>query len=778
MIVRDSITIVFMLLVNAFAFLSSRRLLRLQLCDSGVCSLIAGQIVLIWSAIAGVVFALNAIACLSPWTVYGGVLFLSLCGFVYIQLRNRNSGSSMPGAVSERVAIESASKIGDVCREVEPRNALETSPNGSNRVTGLSANSLFAKTFDLAKHIDWFVIGMTLLATLGIAQIALFGIAQFPMDWDTMAYHLPIVDHWIQTGQLGNQRCAFWYVPGNSELLAYWFTAPLSGDFWAQLNNIPPAVLLVVSLVAIGGIWKLDRKWQFVLAVLAVGCQPMMRQLTSLENDLGAAALFVASLLFGIRWVQDRRTIDLGLFVASVGLLAGIKYYALGYTAVSIGAVVAASWFLRGWRVAIRTSIASLIGCMLFGSYWYVRNYLLTGSPLFPLGMEALGIPDQWASMRPESETSTLLRGSTREVWSLLLKAWLFQAGPIALVAILLSPLFGFVGVIWSWKKLRGLAPELRDQDLTKTEPTTRATSTDFIRKPNGFEPFTVVTLVLSLVVLGSLAVYFVTPNVIETDTGSRNMLRMQYHSVRFGYCLGLISILFFVKVLSLVEGWLGKMHRWIAIAFVVSIYGLSISTLIFYLLPQYGWRQQINRLGLPFFRQPRLDYSALEWGLVTADIFLALLVAGSMLKTERFRIGAICFVFALATPWLSHNWHKNYDAFYSVVSHPLLSLRLRSLSGEKSFCICDYRYYASIGSDRAGQAFRPLFVPTSESFREFLDLNKITIVAVPYVDSHWSKTYAKPRDWIQSWPTAYRKKEEVDGFSIYELIESKGSKE
>jgi len=390
---------------------------------------------------------------------------------------------------------------------------------------------------------------------------------------------------------------------------------------------------------------------------------------------------------------------------------------------------------------------------------------MLTGSPLFPLGMEAIGIPDQWASMRPESETSTLLRGSTPEIWGLLLRAWFFQAGPITLFAVLLSPLFAVISTIWFLKRIRAIF-SLRSKVRHEKGQIC-----------GGVEAAP--TIVLSLAIIGCLAVYVVTPNVIETDSGSRNMLRMQYHSVRFGYCLGLVSLLFLVKSLNWFDSWLReKKQSHLANALVGSICFLSIATLTFYLLPQYGWRQHVNRLGLPFFRQPRLDYSNVVWGLLTIDVFLVLFVANFVLKTTRSRIIGIGFLFAFCTPWLSQYWHQNYEAFYSVLSQKSLPIRLRELSGEQPFCICEYRYYPSLGSDRSGQAYRPLFLPTAESFQDYLASNQIANVAVPHHDNHWSKAYAKPLEWIREWPDLYRKKEEVDGFSIYESIEKRGAKE
>jgi len=66
------------------------------------------------------------------------------------------------------------------------------------------------------------------MATMAVGLIVTQGVGRFPGDWDTLMYHLPLVDLWIQTGSLYVPECAVWHAPGNNELLGVWWAVPFS----------------------------------------------------------------------------------------------------------------------------------------------------------------------------------------------------------------------------------------------------------------------------------------------------------------------------------------------------------------------------------------------------------------------------------------------------------------------------------------------------------------------------------------------------------------------
>jgi hypothetical protein len=219
-------------------------------------------------------------------------------------------------------------------------------------------------------HGRW-AIAWTMLASLGAAHVLWNGLLVAPTDWDSLAYHLPLADHWLREGTLYVPDCAFWYCPGNNEVWALWAVAPFSGDYLAMLNNVPAAGLLAVSVVELGRLLGLRPGLYHPAAMAVLVTEPVRRQLVSAENDVAVAALFVTSLVYGGRYVGGHRRAesestaeaalvsarptyvgrwaDLIWMSACVGLLAGVKYYALGYAAVAAAGVLGLV-LNYGWR--------------------------------------------------------------------------------------------------------------------------------------------------------------------------------------------------------------------------------------------------------------------------------------------------------------------------------------------------------------------------------------------------------------------------------------------
>jgi hypothetical protein len=667
---------------------------------------VASQITLGWAWIAASAFALNAIGGLSPYSLTG-LVSASACCVIWL--------------LRDRLTFQCNSQ-GPVVRD-------------ENSSTRFLPNAIM------------------FIAAFGLSEVALVGIGEFPADWDSLAYHLPIVDHWIQSGNLANQQCAFWYVPGNNELLAFWFAGLFSGDFWIQLNNVPVVILLVASLLAIAEMFCLTSAAKVFLVLSCISCETVFRQLVSAENDLAVGALFISGLAFILKSCFDgnRRAGKQSsphswfhanpyplLIAMSIGLLAGIKYYAVGY-ALLLGLVAIVVLGLKsGFRAFLQTTMLGLSGFLLLGGYWYIRNATLAGSPLFPKGFEQIGIPDQWARMRPEYDSSTLLRGGTGEIWIRLAWAWLVQANPLALASVGFSMVVSVISIGYlpmKWAR--------------------RTTVERYYER-----------LALSLAVLGSVSVYLVTPNVIETAPGSMNMLKMEYHSARFGFCLATISsVVAFISLcrvspLSHKDGKGRMLLRRMARVLVAALGVIAVTNFVLRVLPSNGFLEFLSFYRSKIFKPLANEYSFWEWWLATFDFFLALWMLDLMRRKRRkFQMSFSAVVFLLiltasVSVFLSFRWHRHFDQFYGSFLRDESLASLRVAAAGRPFCICEYRYYPAIGSQRSGLAFRPLFLEDDSAFRTYVEKNECQLVAVPVVDSHWSKAYANLKDWIVNWPS------------------------
>jgi hypothetical protein len=568
---------------------------------------------------------------------------------------------------------------------------------------------------------------VALLLGAWTAHLIVYGLLVLPTDWDSLAYHIPIVDHWVQHRHLHTQDCAFWYVPGNNELLAFWFVAPFSGDFFVHLNNCPAVLLLACSLIA-GcqslGVSAIGSSTALLCVTLT---QPVIRQATSAENDVAVAALFVAGAFFGWRYAKCAAIKDLVCFSLAVGLLSGVKYYALGYAVAAVAAPVVHLVTLGKRRLALQMALAAVAAIATLGAYWYIRNWLLTGTPIYPKGF--LGASGPWDQMRPHLYTSTLLGNGNGEVWPLLLRALLSQGGPLTGTIAAATPvvaLFLFIG---------------GRHDLTVRWWT--------------------------IVMCTAAVVYVVTPNVVETSSGSLNVLRSEYHPTRFGMPFLAASVV----AASAAGRCLGDLlPKWLAIgANVFVLLGAGFQSL-WHLLPLLGIRTlQTTFNAIPW--DPPIQIMATEFAIVFIDVLLLRAVLRLFWKRQILALwkwAIIAAVFVLISVMLGRRWHDRFDPHFAAILGSRAPIAVRSeIRPSDRVCICEHRYYPFIGAYRQYSVCRPLWLPTKQALQEYLDRESATHVLVTFDDHYAPALYSNVRSWIAPDSSRFQ---QVVGIGFYEL--------
>ena len=185
--------------------------------------------------------------------------------------------------------------------------------------------------------------------TFAVVHSIMRGVLMLPDDWDTLMYHLPLVNHGCPRGAVPD--ASHWSNPGNNEILALWMVAPFSGDFSAALNNLPAVALLGFATVGLGAGVGLSRPFRHLAGMAVIGNSIVLHQLTNADNDVASAALLVACASYGVRFSRWGRAADLLLYAIALGLLAGVKYYSLGYAGMAwvTAAVLASGAAARGW---------------------------------------------------------------------------------------------------------------------------------------------------------------------------------------------------------------------------------------------------------------------------------------------------------------------------------------------------------------------------------------------------------------------------------------------
>ena len=241
-----------------------------------------------------------------------------------------------------------------------------------------------------------------------------------PFVWDSLTYHLTNVAHWTQVGkiELFDTPVLRIYTPANYEVLATWFTVFLHHDAFVEAAGLPAYLLALVAVYACARSLGCSRPASWMGAMAYASTPALLLATTGTKNDPHIAAYYLTSLallldLAGKRRAADPRQSLSSLFLLAVTLLlaAGTKAYiahllpglalialltpgmrrALPHWRERLAEAAAAWGSLGAWT---RRSLALLLlGAVLLGGYWNVRNWVLTGNPFYPYGVNIEGTP-------------------------------------------------------------------------------------------------------------------------------------------------------------------------------------------------------------------------------------------------------------------------------------------------------------------------------------------------------------------------------------------------
>ena len=266
------------------------------------------------------------------------------------------------------------------------------------------------------------VLAVVLAALLASAVAS--GLSAPPRGWDVLTYHLPRAVSWLQHGDLGAYGPEAAFYPGNAELLV------LMGLFTGTDRLVPliQAPFLVLAALALFALARTigARRWSAAIASLVFVASPMaFFHSTVAKNDLIVAALALSGVLFLLRSLEPNgkrniRTWEISLAGLSLGLTVGTKYTILPFVAV-LTLIVLTLFLVRGVGLRSRAqgnrsrgdtarTISAFAVCLALPSaFWYVRNLLVTGSPVAPLLLaESAALPEGWIEQQFQFVTSAV----------------------------------------------------------------------------------------------------------------------------------------------------------------------------------------------------------------------------------------------------------------------------------------------------------------------------------------------------------------------------------
>lgn len=230
---------------------------------------------------------------------------------------------------------------------------------------------------------------------LGAAAILGWRMLSQPItEYDSLAYHLPILAKWHQLGSLrgcleqfrDNAICGY---PYGWEVLCGLCVMPFGDDFLIAFPNLIAWTLLglgvYLSACAAGA-----KHLHGLMAAALIMLLPIMQEhVVSLHTDMPLATFFISGLYLAFSYQRARRIQHLALFLANLGMIAGTRTSGLAYG--FLLALLLAGLLTADEREELAPSRAKIskawmglgvLGLLFLGGFWYCKNYLETGNPL------------------------------------------------------------------------------------------------------------------------------------------------------------------------------------------------------------------------------------------------------------------------------------------------------------------------------------------------------------------------------------------------------------
>lgn len=205
-----------------------------------------------------------------------------------------------------------------------------------------------------------------------------------PPPGDSWDYHIPIAQNLLQGIFFSNDnfKMAQWYYPASSEFINAVFIAlkiPLT------YSNIFATGVLFLACIALARTFKLTRDYALLFGITIITLNIILRWLNQVSVDVWIAVFFCITVITLERLKPSIKSFAILGF--NIGMMIGSKYTA------STLLIPLIFPYLRTILSKVNFSrILIFFGLLsFFGFFWYIRNYLLTGNPFYPLPI--LGFP-------------------------------------------------------------------------------------------------------------------------------------------------------------------------------------------------------------------------------------------------------------------------------------------------------------------------------------------------------------------------------------------------
>lgn len=247
---------------------------------------------------------------------------------------------------------------------------------------------------DLRKLLKNKIILFSFCAILGFGLVKVFvNFINPPFGWDDLNYHFTFPVEWLKQGNLDTPITVFddpspSYYPINGSLFFLWLIFPFRSAVLADLGQVPFFILAFLAAYGISRKLGLEKDLSFYAAALFTLIPNFFKQLQIAYVDVMVAALFLACVYYLFLLSEKFSFPNLLIYSMALGLLLGTKTVALPYCFLLFIPFLCLS--LKNFSKPHFLALSILI-IILLGGFSYIRNFFITGNPLYPLDLKLFG---------------------------------------------------------------------------------------------------------------------------------------------------------------------------------------------------------------------------------------------------------------------------------------------------------------------------------------------------------------------------------------------------
>ncbi len=215
---------------------------------------------------------------------------------------------------------------------------------------------------------------------------------------DGPIYHLYFAARWWKAGRLFLVAAPFGenaatYFPANGDLWFTWLMVSWGGDRLARIGQAPFLILAAVAVWGIARRLGASRNSTLVAACWFVTSTPLLIFSFEANVDSIFVAGYLAAVFFFLSYLQNDGGVQaLVLGGLSAGIALGTKPVGVVFIPplllLVLGVITARAGSVRKGLVL---GLVMLLGVVLTSGFWYGRNLVLTGNPLYPLNLAVFG---------------------------------------------------------------------------------------------------------------------------------------------------------------------------------------------------------------------------------------------------------------------------------------------------------------------------------------------------------------------------------------------------